>query len=221
MPLEKPTPCQQSWVPPMMCHWLTTCLHSPWTERPWPGLRHTNKATALIPNLPTSNKENIQTVCSRVSARESGWKEVHEGSMSEAGILVKWWAGGTADTTMIIQDRRDLKRHTCAQMYTHQNRAVRKWEVVERGEKAGLIAGLGSIPRPDGTRQHVHLFKIKQPVGRQKPAVPNTDGPVVLHREGHTHAVIMNHWKWALSREVSAIACERRVRCSARAGLMD
>lgn len=45
---------------------------------------------------------------------------------------------------------------------------------------------MGSIPRPDGTRQHVHLFKIKQPVGRQKPAVPDTNSAVVFHHEGRT-----------------------------------
>lgn len=45
---------------------------------------------------------------------------------------------------------------------------------------------MGSIPRPDGTRQHVHLLQIKQPVGRQKPAVPDTNSAVVFHHEGRT-----------------------------------
>lgn len=87
---KKPTAFQK--IPPhdvLVTHHLPAGPPEP--SDPGRKLRRANKATALIPMLLRSNKENIQTArpCVCVSARESGWKEVGEGSMSEAGILVK------------------------------------------------------------------------------------------------------------------------------------
>lgn len=101
-----------------------------------------------------------------------------------AGVNVRGWypcavmSGQAADTAMIIQGQLDLEQHH-EKRHTHTHTPLSLREVWN-----GANGSLDNITRPDGTMQHVHLFT--QPVGRQKPAVPDMNSTLVFRHQDRT-----------------------------------
>ncbi len=96
-------------------------------------------------------------------------------------------SGRPADTTMIIQDQLDLEQHNRQQQTHKQSTPAHGCFTAGVTVSNGINSRLGNTPRPDGTKQHIHLLKITLPVGWQKSLVHNMSNTLVFHHEGCSH----------------------------------
>lgn len=166
-------------------------------------LRHTNKATALIPML-WGPLKNTHIQCLSIYVCWEGGRG-QEGSMSEAGILVQWWASGLLTQpwlyrTSLTWNNTTNNTHTRAPTRTRTHTRLFECERYKMGQIAGWEIYQGQMGRGSTyTCSKSHNLSVDKSL-----RCPTRIAPLFsIMRAAHT--VIMNHWKWAFSEEVSVM----------------